>query len=60
MQGWRWVMKVGWLGGLLAMTLTAQAEECPGWPTERLAQESQALAEQVRRWDTAYHDEGWR
>lgn len=58
MQGWRWVMKVGWLGGLLAMTLTAQAEECPGWPTERLAQESQALAEQVRRWDTAYHDEG--
>lgn len=58
MQGWRWVMKVGWLGGLLAMSLTAQAEECPGWPTERLAQESQALAEQVRRWDTAYHDEG--
>lgn len=58
MQGWRWIMKVGWLGGLLAMALTAQGEECPDWPEERLSRESQALAEQVRLWDTAYHDEG--
>lgn len=58
MQGWRWFIKAGWLGGLLAVALTAQGEECPGWSTERLSQESQALAEQVQRWDTAYHDEG--
>ncbi|MFN2410359.1 MAG: NAD-dependent DNA ligase LigB [Halomonas sp.] len=58
MQGWRWIMKVGWLGGLLAVALSAQGEECPSWPAERLAQESQALAEQVQRWDTDYHDEG--
>ncbi|QNI04668.1 NAD-dependent DNA ligase LigB [Halomonas sp. SH5A2] len=40
------------------MALTAQGEECPDWPEERLSRESQALAEQVRLWDTAYHDEG--
>ncbi|SES35326.1 DNA ligase (NAD+) [Vreelandella subterranea] len=58
MQGGRWILKAVWLGGLLAVALTAQGEECPDWPAERLAQESQALAEQVQRWDTAYHDEG--
>ncbi|MDQ7735307.1 NAD-dependent DNA ligase LigB [Halomonas sp. SpR1] len=58
MQGWRRILKVGWLGILLTMALTAQGEECPDWPEERLNRESQALAEQVRRWDTAYHDEG--
>ncbi|CAO1658516.1 NAD-dependent DNA ligase LigB [Halomonas sp. NYA30] len=40
------------------VTFSAQAAECPDWPEERLTRESQALAEQVQRWDTAYHDEG--
>jgi DNA ligase (NAD+) len=47
------------LGGLVGLvTFTAQAAECPDWPEKRLTRESQALAEQVQRWDTAYHDEG--
>jgi len=40
------------------VTFSAQAAECPDWSKERLTRESQALAEQVQRWDTAYHDEG--
>ena len=47
------------LGGLIGLvTFSAQAAQCPDWPEERLSRESQALAEQVHRWDTAYHDEG--
>lgn len=46
-------------GGLIwLVTFSAQAAECPDWPEERLSRESQALAEQVRRWDTAYHGDG--
>ncbi len=40
------------------VTFSAQAAECPDWSKERLTRESKALAEQVQRWDTAYHDEG--
>lgn len=49
-----------WLLGSLIwlVTFSAQAAQCPDWPEERLSRESQALAEQVHRWDTAYHDEG--
>lgn len=49
-----------WLLGSLiwCVTFSAQAAECPAWPEERLHLESQALAEQVYRWDAAYHDEG--
>lgn len=47
------------LGGLIwLVTFSAQAAQCPDWPEERLSRESKALAEQVQRWDTAYHDEG--
>lgn len=47
------------LSGLMGLvTFSAQASECPHWQAERLASESHALAEQVQRWDTAYHDEG--
>ncbi|SDO43865.1 NAD-dependent DNA ligase LigB [Vreelandella arcis] len=51
---------VTWLmGGLIGLvTFSAQAGDCPDWSQERLSHESQALADQVRRWDTAYHDEG--
>lgn len=58
MQGGRWIMKLACLGGWLATALTAQADECPGWPTERLTQETRALAAQVAQWDHAYHEEG--
>ena len=49
-----------WLLGSLIwlVTFSAQAAQCPDWPEERLSRESKALAEQVHRWDTAYHDEG--
>ncbi|MGY2460591.1 NAD-dependent DNA ligase LigB [Vreelandella sulfidaeris] len=49
-----------WLLGSLIwlVTFSAQAANCPAWPKERLTNESQALAEQVQRWDIAYHDEG--
>ncbi|AJY52704.1 NAD-dependent DNA ligase LigB [Halomonas sp. KO116] len=47
------------LGGLIwLVTFSAHAAQCPDWPEERLSRESKALAEQVQRWDTAYHDEG--
>ena len=47
------------LGGLIGLvTFPAQAAECPAWPEERLTREKQALADQVQRWDAAYHDEG--
>lgn len=50
----RWV-----IGALLgAISFTAQANICPDWSSARLSRESQALAEQVQRWDSAYHDEG--
>ncbi|MGP9641079.1 NAD-dependent DNA ligase LigB [Halomonas sp. AOP42-A1-14] len=51
---------VAWVfAGLIGLvTFSTQAAECPGWSEERLSRESQALAEQVQRWDTAYHDEG--
>ena len=45
----------GWLG---TVALTSQAAECPDWSTQRLTQESQALAAQVAVWDRAYHDQG--
>ncbi|MCA8866922.1 NAD-dependent DNA ligase LigB [Halomonas sp. SBBP1] len=51
-------MKVGLLSGLLVMAFTAQAEECPDWPQEQLALETQALAEHIQEWDRAYHDGG--
>ena len=49
-----------WLLGSLIwlVTFSAQAAQCPDWPEERLSRESKALAEQVHRWDTAYHNEG--
>ncbi len=31
---------------------------CPDWPAERAARELPALAEQVARWDAAYHRDG--
>lgn len=46
------------VGLMWLVTFSAQAAECPDWPEERLTRESQALAEQVQRWDTAYHDDG--
>ncbi|MDN6322498.1 MAG: NAD-dependent DNA ligase LigB [Halomonas sp.] len=51
---------VAWVfAGLIGLvTFSTQAAECPDWSEERLSRESQALAEQVQRWDTAYHDEG--
>ncbi|GEN29701.1 DNA ligase B [Halovibrio variabilis] len=51
---------VAWLlSGIIGLvTFSAQAAECPDWAEERLSRESQALAEQVHRWDRAYHDEG--
>lgn len=45
-------------GLIWLVTFSAQAAECPAWSKERLSRESQALAEQVKRWDTAYHEEG--
>ncbi|XUO87125.1 NAD-dependent DNA ligase LigB [Halomonas sp. KM072] len=55
---WRWIFRAGWLSGLCALALTAQAEECPAWPQERLVQERQTLAEHIALWDRAYHDAG--
>ncbi|MCD6006763.1 NAD-dependent DNA ligase LigB [Vreelandella alkaliphila] len=52
--GWKWLL-VAWL---MSVTLSAQANVCPDWPRERLAQESQTLAEHIARWDSAYHDQG--
>ena len=52
-------IRAGLVVGLMwLVTFSAQAAECPDWPEERLTRESQALAEQVQRWDTAYHDDG--
>ncbi|RCV87855.1 hypothetical protein [Vreelandella rituensis] len=31
---------------------------CPDWPQARLLREADALAEQVQRWDHAYHQQG--
>ncbi|MWJ29450.1 NAD-dependent DNA ligase LigB [Halomonas sp. ZH2S] len=38
----------------------AQADDiaCPDWPQARLLREADALAEQVQRWDHAYHQQG--
>lgn len=58
MQGCRWILQMGWLSGLLALALSAQGGECPGWSSERLALETQALAEHIEVWDRAYHDDG--
>ncbi|UTD57049.1 NAD-dependent DNA ligase LigB [Halomonas sp. MS1] len=52
--GWKWLL-VAWL---MSVTLSAQANVCPDWPRERLAQESQTLAEHIAQWDSAYHDQG--
>lgn len=51
---------VAWVfAGLIGLvTFSTQAAECPDWSEKRLSRESQALAEQVQRWDTAYHDAG--
>ncbi|OWV29560.1 DNA ligase, partial [Halomonas campaniensis] len=51
-------MKVGLLSGLLVMAFMAQSEECPDWPQEQLALETQALTEHIEVWDRAYHDGG--
>lgn len=48
-------LTVIWLTGA---SLAAQANDCPDWPAQRLALESQALAEQVELWDHAYHHQG--
>lgn len=52
--GRRWLTVV-WL---MTASLAAQANDCPDWSERRLALESQALAEQVARWDHAYHEQG--
>ena len=52
-------IRAGLVVGLMwLVTFSAQAADCPDWPEERLTRESQALAEQVKRWDNAYHDDG--
>ena len=43
---------------LMSVTFSAQADTCPDWPAERLALETQALAEHIKVWDRAYHDNG--
>ena len=43
---------------LMSVTFSAQADTCPDWPAERLALETQALAEHIEVWDRAYHDNG--
>ncbi|MBR2513275.1 MAG: NAD-dependent DNA ligase LigB [Halomonas sp.] len=50
----RWLLAVWLMGG----AIYAQAQECPPWPREQLALETQALAEHVAIWDRAYHDKG--
>ncbi|WP_249978186.1 NAD-dependent DNA ligase LigB [Vreelandella olivaria] len=52
---WRWLL-FAW--SLIGVALSAQAEPCPDWPRERLAVETQALAEHIALWDRAYHDQG--
>ncbi|WP_243470313.1 hypothetical protein [Vreelandella lionensis] len=42
----------------MSVTFFAQADMCPDWPAERLALETQALAEHIEVWDRAYHDDG--
>lgn len=55
----RWLLSF-WLvsTGLMGVTLSTQANDCPVWPREQLVQESQALSERIARWDRAYHNQG--
>ena len=59
MSGWRMTgiasLAAAWL---MSVTFSAQADMCPDWPAERLALETQALAEHIEVWDRAYHDNG--
>ncbi|MDP3535146.1 MAG: DNA ligase B, partial [Halomonas sp.] len=50
----RWLLGVWLIGGAVYV----QAQECPPWPREPLALETQALVEHVAVWDRAYHDQG--
>jgi DNA ligase (NAD+) len=43
---------------LLLLPLAAQAEPCPDWPASRASAELDALAQQIARWDDAYHNQG--
>ncbi|WP_311064332.1 NAD-dependent DNA ligase LigB [Halomonas sp. DWK9] len=59
MPGWRMTGVAGLAAAwLMGVTFSAQADTCPDWPADRLALETQALAEHIEVWDRAYHDNG--
>lgn len=59
MPGCRTITMAGLVAAwCMGVTFSAQADSCPDWPAERLALETQALAEHIEVWDRAYHDGG--
>jgi DNA ligase (NAD+) len=44
---------------LCIATVNAVANECPAWTPDRASQEMRTLDQQLRRWDAAYHRDGY-